>query len=192
MGKSKSFLVNAGLLFEFIRFRPNLSRLVARIVEPQDIDDILQETYIRICAASVQVEIANPKSFMLKTAQNLAINYVTTAYKRRIRPEGFLNSAVEPITEDFESQFDSKERFMGFCRAVRTLPTQCRRAFVLRKVYGLSQQEIAAYLEISESTVEKHVAKGVLLCREAMLRMGHLETGQANSRGNDGIQRRKG
>jgi RNA polymerase sigma-70 factor (ECF subfamily) len=47
---------------------------------------------------------------------------------------------------------------------VAQLPLQCRRAFLLKKVYGLSQKEIAGYLGISESTVEKHVAKGLLHC----------------------------
>ncbi len=46
-------------------------------------------------------------------------------------------------------------------------PTQCRRVFVLKKIYGLSQEEIAAELGIAQSTVEKHIAKGLLLCREA-------------------------
>ena len=55
-----------------------------------------------------------------------------------------------------------------FCRAVGGLPEQCRRAFILKKVYGLSQQEIADRLSISQSTVEKHIAKGLLMCREYM------------------------
>lgn len=182
MLKSKGLLANAGLLLDFLRFKPNLSRLVARIVEPHDIDDILQETYIRVCAASEKTEIINPKSFMLKTAQNLAYNHLGTAYQRRVQLEDFSTSEIELLTPDFESQFESKDRFLGFCRAVRTLPQQCRRAFILRKVYGLSQQEIALFLGISESTVEKHVAKGLLLAREAMLRMGHLEAEQTGNR----------
>ena len=177
MGKSTSFLTNAALLLDFIRYKPNLRRLLSRIVEPQDTDDILQETYIRVCAASQKTEILNTRSFMLKTAQNLAFNHVTTAYHRHIQLEDFSCPDVHQLTEDLESQLEADERFLGFCRAVRALPLQCRRAFILRKVYGLSQQEIARYLDISESTVEKHVAKGLLLSRESMLRMGHIEAG---------------
>src|SRR5687768_17920191 len=33
---------------------------------------------------------------------------------------------------------------------------------------GLSQQEIADRLGITQSTVEKHIAKGLLMCREYM------------------------
>jgi RNA polymerase sigma factor (sigma-70 family) len=53
-------------------------------------------------------------------------------------------------------------------RAVARLPARCRQVFTLRKVYGLSQKEIAASLSISENTVEQHLAKGVRLCTAAL------------------------
>lgn len=182
MGKSRDFPVSTALLLDFLQFKPSIRRLVARIVEPQDIDDILQETYIRVCAASGKTNILNPRSFMLKTAQNLAFNHLTTAYQRRVQLEDFSASDLEPTTRNLESDWESEERFLGFCRALRTLPLQCRRAFILRKVYGMSQREIADSLEISESTVEKHVAKGLLLARESMLRMGHIDDKRPGAR----------
>lgn len=177
MSNSKRFLEKGGILLSFVKFKPSIRRLVARIVKPQDIEDILQETYIRVSSASEKTEIVNQKSFMLKTAQNLAYNLLTTAYHRRVQLEDFSSSDIELLTSDLESQWESNERFLGFCKVVRTLPVQCRRAFTLSKVYGFSQQEIATSLEISESTVEKHVAKGFLLCRQSMIRMGHLDAG---------------
>jgi RNA polymerase sigma-70 factor (ECF subfamily) len=163
----------SALLAVFTDFRGILGRFVGRIVKPHDIDDILQETFIRAYAASEKTEIRHPRSFMLRTARNLALNHVTSAYSKRTQMEDFSTSEVYQVTETLESQFESRERFLGFCRAVRVLPAQCRRVFLLKKVYGLSQQEIAEYLGISESTVEKHVAKGLLMCRESMLAMGH-------------------
>jgi RNA polymerase sigma factor (sigma-70 family) len=161
------------LFSAFMGFRGFLRRFVGRIVKPHDIDDILQETFIRAYAASAKAEIRHPRAFMLKTARNLALNHVTSAYSKNTQMEDFSSSDVYSAPESFESQFESKERFLGFCRAVRTLPAQCRRVFVLKKVYGLSQQEIAEYLGISASTVEKHVAKGLLLCKESMEAMGY-------------------
>jgi RNA polymerase sigma-70 factor (ECF subfamily) len=158
----------SGLLDEFLGCKSALGRFVARIVKPHDIDDILQETFIRACAAAEKTDIRHPRSFMFKTAQNLALNHVTSAYYTRTDMEDFSSMDVPEMMESLESEFESKERFLAFCRAVRALPPQCRRVFVLRKVYGLSQQEIADYLGISQSTVEKHVAKGLLLCRQSM------------------------
>ena len=45
--------------------------------------------------------------------------------------------------------------------AIAQLPAKCREAFVLRKVQGLSQRETARKLGLSESTVEKHVGRGI-------------------------------
>jgi RNA polymerase sigma factor (sigma-70 family) len=163
-----------GMLGEFLRCKAGLRRVVSRIVKPHDIDDILQETFIRACAAADRTDIRHPRSFMLKTAQNLALNHITSAYSRTTQLEDFSVSDVSLVTATLEAEFESRERFLGFCRAVRGLPPQCRRVFVLRKVYGLSQREIAEYLQISESTVEKHVVKGLLICREAMRETGHL------------------
>ena len=169
---------HSAILSAFLECRRALRRVIGRIAKPRDIDDILQETFIRAYAASQKNEIRHPRSFMLKTARNLALNTVTSAHATRV--EDFADWEVYPITESLESELESKERFLGFCRAVRSLPAQCRRVFVLKKVYGLSQQEIAQYLGISESTVEKHVAKGLLMCVQAMREMGHSSDSDAD------------
>jgi RNA polymerase sigma-70 factor (ECF subfamily) len=69
---------------------------------------------------------------------------------------------------DVETQLISRERLALYCGIVSELPSQCRRAFILKKVYGLSQREIAKFLGISENTVEKHIAKGILVCARKM------------------------
>jgi len=53
-------------------------------------------------------------------------------------------------------------------RAIAALPPQCAKVFVLRKMQGLSQKEIAARLNISVRTVENHVALGLVRCKAYM------------------------
>jgi DNA-directed RNA polymerase specialized sigma24 family protein len=55
------------------------------------------------------------------------------------------------------------------------LPPLCRRVFVLRKVFKLSPTEISEVLGISTSTIEKHVAKGLVRCRDYLREKGLLE-----------------
>ena len=109
---------------------------------------------------------------MLKTAKNLALNHVAKwDNKFNDSLEDFTESAVvinELQTRNFETEYESKERFLLFCKATEQLSNAVRKSFILKKVYGLSQKEIANYLEISESTVEKHVAKGILSCARYM------------------------
>jgi RNA polymerase sigma-70 factor (ECF subfamily) len=53
--------------------------------------------------------------------------------------------------------------------------------FVLRKVYQLSHAEIAQELGLSHSTIEKHVAKGLLRCRDKLRSLGLLDGLEAAS-----------
>jgi len=57
-----------------------------------------------------------------------------------------------------------------FEEAVASLPGQCQRVFVMKKVYGFSHQEISKKLGISISTTEKHVVAGLKRCNEFLTR----------------------
>ena len=59
---------------------------------------------------------------------------------------------------------------MVFWEAVTTLPPQCQKVFVLKRVYGYSHKEISKKMKISVSTVEKHAASGLKRCSEFMER----------------------
>ena len=100
------------------------------------------------------------------------------------RAEVRLVDAVDNIDEiDFFATQDdavyqqvaNNEEFSQYCEAIRLLPVQCRKVFVLKKVYGYSQKEIAQQLDISESTVEKHVAMGIKRCTYYMMQVARGE-----------------
>ncbi|MDT8397517.1 MAG: RNA polymerase sigma factor [Pseudomonadales bacterium] len=161
-------------LENFLACRPLLFRLIGRIVRPDEIEDIVQETFVLTYAAARKQNIDNPRAFMLRTARNIALNCVGRAERKlNCSMEELDESDVSTETDAVDQQCQSDEKFLVFCRAVAELPLHCRRVFILKKVYGLSQQEIATYLGLSPSTVEKHVAKGMLLTAQYMIGRGH-------------------
>lgn len=153
----------------FLSCKTQLARIVSRLVPPHEIDDIVQETYVRVCQFNSKSRVFEPQALMVTTARNLALDHLKRAERK------LCSEFDEEVFEDFESQCGkdptlstvvSNQEFGLFCEAVRLLPPQCRRAFVMKKVYGYSQNEIARKLQISESTVEKHIARGLQLCIE--------------------------
>lgn len=160
----------AGLAAIYMAFRGALARAVGRIVKRHDIEDILQDAFIRSFEAEGRYRIRNARAFLLRTATNLALNHAARAGYRTTGDldELATSDAYATATESVEAEVDAGDRFREFCRVVGGLPDQCRRAFILKKVYGLSQKEIAAELGITESTVEKHIARGLVLCRDGL------------------------
>jgi RNA polymerase sigma factor (sigma-70 family) len=155
----------------FMAARDNLIRMVSRIVPPKEIEDIVQETYVRICQMDKREPVEQPKSFLMKTARNLAYDHLKKAETRladSVETEGDFDVETLLSDEVFTS-IASGEEFAHFCEAVRQLPVQCRRVFVLKKVYGYSQKEIAKEMNLSQSTVEKHIAVGFKRCASYML-----------------------
>lgn len=150
-----------------------LKRVAAGIVPLKEVEDIVQEAYVRACKAERESPITAPRSFLFKTVKNLALDHVKRAETRlsdRLDEDEagheLLGYGADPLNEAA-----SDEEFSRFCEAVRLLPIQCRRAFVLKKVYGYSRREIAEHMGVSENTVQTQIARGIKACMQFMERI---------------------
>jgi len=156
------------VLETYIELRGRLTRLVRGIVPPKEVEDIVQETYVRVCQIENKDSIREPRSFLFRTAQNLALDHIKRAESRLtsgtddIDEFGF--SSLLPREDETYAQVSSDEEFVLFCDAVRHLPKQCRRAFVLKKVYGYTLLEIAEEMGVGQATVESHIVRGTKRC----------------------------
>ncbi len=161
------------LIDVYLGLRGQLARLVMRIVPPKEVEDIVQETYVRICRVDDQEFIGEPRSYLLRTARNLALDHVKRSESRLTAGADMdaLPLAEIPVPSEADptyTQAASDEEFALFCEAVRSLPRQCRRAFVLKKVYGYTLREIMAEMGLAQATVETHITNGTKRCVQYM------------------------
>jgi RNA polymerase sigma factor (sigma-70 family) len=138
-----------------------------------DIDDLVQEAYTRVLRARAAAPIASPKAFLFATARNVALDLC-----RREQVAG-LQSITEmekqSVLEDVPGALETVSRHQELellTQAIQSLPERCRQVLTLRKIYGLSQKEIAAQLGISEHTVEAQVGNGMRRCADFLARYG--------------------
>ena len=152
--------------------RATISRYLRR---PEDVEDVVQETFVKSFEAKRKSRILNPKAYLFATARNLSLKHQAlhanklTDYIEDIDLLGVIDREI-PL----DSVVEAHEQFSIFCEAVRNLPLQCRRVFILKKVYGLSHQEIAQRLNITVGTSTQHLAKGVSRCTIYMEERGYL------------------
>ncbi len=153
----------------FVELSAQIRRFVSRIVLPDDVEDIVQETFVKSYEADLKQDIKYTHSYMLKTAKNLALNHVAKWDNKHNDSLDTGDDYQQHLKSmQLEDEVTSKERFLLFCRATEQLSQPVRKCFILKKVYGLSQKEIAKQMNLSESTVEKHIAKGLLKSMQYM------------------------
>lgn len=170
----------------FFSVQKVLKASLARIMSnPHDIEDVVQETYLRAVANNTSKSIENPEAYFFRTSRNIALNQQARMYRRleTALPEDemeMLSNLMSSRSNEVENDYQRKQEFAEFCIAVSELPIKCRKVFVLRKVYGFSQAEIAKKLGISISTVETHITKGMQRTRLFMDKQGSLSEVQKN------------
>jgi len=131
-----------------------------------DVDNLVAESLARAYTAKGIGRIANGRSYLFAIARNLLID---AARRDTIVSLDFVADLDMLRADDsMEAAISARAELRSLQAIVDTLPPQCRRVFLLRRVHDLSLGEIAGQMALSVSTVEKHLAKAVLLVAKAM------------------------
>jgi RNA polymerase sigma factor (sigma-70 family) len=146
-----------------------------------DIEDVIQETYTRILSLPSLESIRYPRQYALQTAKAVIIDHVRHSNVVSIASSGSLETLDVSVPEaNIEERLQFQEEIVAVADALAQLPKMCRETLILRRIEGLSQRDVARQLNISEKTVEKHMAHGVRLLIRIFGRGGKSRTHTSN------------
>jgi RNA polymerase sigma factor (sigma-70 family) len=132
-----------------------------------DVDDLVQDTYVRLLKAKGKGSIRHTKGLFFAIARNAVRDFLRHKNKADIVP--ITENAAVPVLCNDENLVElvcRQEELALLTDAINSLPERCREVTLLRKIKGLSQREIAGLLGIAEHTVESLVGKGVRRCAD--------------------------
>ena len=157
---------------EILPLEPMLLRVASQLTRRGgDAEDLVHEAYARIITYESWRSIENIPAFAARILRNLAFDNARRAQIVAIEVVADIDQVAgcdeAPNPETITLGRDELRHLIAL---IEELPPQCRRVFTLRKVYDLSQREIAERLGLSVNTVEKHLVKGLRFCSERLAR----------------------
>lgn len=150
--------------------RSSLLRLIERILRNRsDAEDVTQSLWLRIQRIEDVPPIANKRAYLFRLATNLAFDRAKAERRHR---EVFAGSECADDVSD-ESPLAEKilldREALGHVRvAIGELSPRCREILHMRRIEGLSANDIASRLGISRQMVMRHVAQAMAHCLDRL------------------------
>lgn len=143
--------------------------LQSRFSKAVDVDDVIQEAFLRVLKAHETSELKSPKAFLFATARNLALDFVRRSKIIHFDSltENELSDVID-VSEPIPEAIAKNQELELLTKAIQSLPAKCRRIFTLRKVYCMSQKDIAEEMGVSVNTVATQLKIGVRKCAAFM------------------------
>lgn len=140
--------------------------------DAEEANDVVQDTFCRLYDRRKTLhEGIDLKPYLYKAAYNGCMN----ALKHRRVEQDYIDKELEEFyfsrvveTPEAELALQDEELRRAVDRAVQNLPGRCREVFVLSKIEGLSNKEIADKLQISVKTVENQMTTALSKLRKEL------------------------
>ena len=129
--------------------------------------DAVQEVWVRLIRLKPRGTVDNPRAYLYQVAANVARDRIRENQRRgRIITQ---DTGVVEVTKspepDPEASAMATQRLGLLSAAVDELPPRCREVFLMSRIDGLANSEIAQRLGITRNAVEKNIIRAMLHCR---------------------------
>lgn len=159
----------AALLRLYEEKRANLVRVfAARLSSRAEAEDLVQDLFIRISGLEILEPIDNPSALLHRIGSNLMLDRLRSQKRSGARETDWrdVNTTVlagQEIADQpsADEVVNSRQRLQALVKVVEDLPEKTQQAFRLHKLEGLSHAETARRMNISVSTVEKHISSAL-------------------------------
>jgi RNA polymerase sigma-70 factor (family 1) len=128
-------------------------------------DDALQEVFMVVWEKRNNVQDETLQSFLFTVGRNLFLKHnrrkaVHLKFEKLNQEENLTQSAEEDVLDrEFDRHLQS---------AISDLPEKCRTVFLMSKMDGMTNQQIADSLHVSVKAIEKQITKAFKILRDKL------------------------
>lgn len=144
--------------------RSLVSYLALRLRSVQEAKEVAQEAYVRI----LQLDRPGTESFLRNLLFRVGSNLAIDRLRHRVHQQKYEETADPTLDTGLnapEHATVAGEQFDTLSKSLSELPPKCREALMLFRLEGMSQQAIAARLNVNERTVRDYINQALSYCR---------------------------
>lgn len=162
------------LTLNFLPHEAELRRMLRRVcASAAEIDDVIQESCYRILVMPDLGHVQHPKAFVFRTAKNIVLDRIRRDAVVSIETMANLEELeIADTTPSPDRVVFAREELKWVFGLIAKLPERCKAVFRARRVHGMSQDETARALGLTDSVVEHEMMKGMRLMSEMIARQG--------------------
>ena len=154
------------LLFSI--YFPRLNDFSRNVVKDDGISqDIVQEVFVKVWEKRAEIESLNIEAFLFRLVRNRCIDYIkhlkvvnnrlqkihiASKYEELYRIDSVGNEPYVLIEQELKMKIE---------KTIQDLPDRCREVFILSRMNGLKNKEIAEKLDINIKNVERHLNRAL-------------------------------
>lgn len=131
--------------------------------------DVVHDAYLRLAEYADPATLDNPRAYLYRITGNLAIDHGAKQLRRMAMECG--EAPAEEIASPWpgpERRAETRGALQRCLAALERLPEVYRHVFLLHRVDGMTQGEIAVALDIPKRTVERYVARALACCLDSL------------------------
>ena len=134
-------------------------------------EDIVQEVFINIWYKRQKLKDEfNVQGFLYKSVYNQYIDL----YRKEKSTMALEKKYIEALDSVIDNDDTYLEKLIALVkREIQTLPPKCKQTFILSRQDGLTNMEIAEYLNVSIKTVEAQITKAFSIIRKNINKESH-------------------
>jgi RNA polymerase sigma-70 factor (ECF subfamily) len=150
-------------------YGPGLRRFFARRVNDGDVDDLIQEVFLKMQAARIDNPIENVERYLFRVARNVL---VSQHRMNRARESGQAAPYEDGlgVADDLSPERIAigREEYACAMRAILDLPPRARAAFQFHRFENMTYRAIAERMGISKESVKELMHRAITSLTRAM------------------------
>lgn len=137
-------------------YGPGLRRYFRRRADDADVDDLVQEVFLRLQSAQLSVPIDNVERYLFTAARNALISRHRRQKARRTLLHDELEDGIEIAEQRSPERIViGQQEYRRVLEAIQKLPPRAREAFQYHRFENLTYQAIAQRMGISKEAVKE-------------------------------------